>query len=95
MFPVFAAGFLFSSSSSSDDPQSTTTTSLDAKVDRLFDLFDFDGNQRLNRVEMEMLFECVAESIHGVTQTEHPNPGAETLLGETKKLYICISDHKR
>ena len=29
---------------------------------------------------MEMLFECVTESIHKVTQTTHPHPGCEGLL---------------
>jgi len=55
-------------------------TSLDMKVEMLFQLFDFDNNHRLNRVEMEMLFECVCESIHKVTATDHPHPGCEGLL---------------
>lgn len=71
VFHVFAAAYLFSTEQ---------FKGLDSKVEALFGLFDFDNNNCLNRVEMEMLFECVTEAIHKVTKTKHPNRGCELTL---------------
>ena len=71
VFHVFAASYLFSQEE---------FKGLDSKVEALFGLFDFDDNNSLNRVEMEMLFECVTEAIHKVTCTSHPNRGCEQTL---------------
>ena len=54
---------------------------MDAKIGAIFELFDFDGNKHLNKVEMEMLFECVTEAVHAVTCSPHPNPGCEVSAG--------------
>jgi len=80
VFQVFAASYIFSQEE---------FRGLDSKIDALFELFDFDGNKRLNRVEMEMLFECVTEAIHSVTATNHPNPGCETIL--TRRCFRDLS----
>ena len=71
VFQTFAAAYIFSEDE---------TKGLDSKVEALFGLFDFDNNNCLNRVEMEMLFECVTEAIHKVTKTKHPNHGCELTL---------------
>eukprot|EP00904_Undaria_pinnatifida_P005950 jgi/Undpi1/2485/HiC_scaffold_13.g05864.m1 len=47
---VFASAFLFAAG---------TRAGLEAKLDKLFSLFDFDGSASLNDVEAEMMIECV------------------------------------
>ncbi|CAM9140632.1 unnamed protein product [Ectocarpus fasciculatus] len=77
---VFASAFLFAAG---------TPKGLDAKLEKMFALFDFDGNGALSDVEAEIMLECVVRGASRVAMMPQP----EDVLDSIGKLTTSLFSH--
>ncbi|CAM9288395.1 unnamed protein product [Ectocarpus fasciculatus] len=78
---VFASAFLFAAG---------TPKGLDAKLEKMFALFDFDGNGALSDVEAEIMLECVVRG--GATAGELTLRDLKDWISEREDVAVFLSN---